>query len=94
MDRDIVEHAGLLPGVRRLLDHLAEHKVPAGICSGARRHEIQPLLAAFGIAAFFPVITAIEDVRYGKPDPEGYSKKRRNCLTNSMNAIFPPAAAW
>ncbi len=74
MDRDIVEYAGLLPGVRRLLDHLADHKVPTGICSGARRHEIQPLLETFGIAAFFPVITAIEDVRHGKPDPEGYSK--------------------
>lgn len=90
MDRDIVENAGLLPGVRRLLEHLAERKVPTGICSGARRHEIQPLLAAFGIAAFFPVITAIEDVRYGKPDPEGYSKTLQ--LLNELDERNFPAS--
>ncbi len=89
MDRDIVDHAGLLPGVRRLLDHLADHKVPTGICSGARRHEIQPLLAAFGIAAFFPVITAIEDVRHGKPDPEGYAKTLQ--LLNELDERNFPA---
>ncbi len=74
IDRDIVQHAGLLPGVRQLLNHLADRKVPTGICSGARHHEIEPLLAAFGIADYFPVITAIEDVRQGKPHPEGYSR--------------------
>lgn len=90
MDRDIVENAGLLPGVRRLLDHLTERNVPCGICSGARRHEIEPLLAAFGLADFFPVITAIEDVRYGKPDPEGYSKTLQ--LLNELDERDFPAS--
>jgi phosphoglycolate phosphatase/beta-phosphoglucomutase len=73
MDSRLAELAAPLPGVRRLLAHLARRRVPCGICSGARRSEIEDLLRAFDLARHFPVIVAIEDVRRCKPDPEGYS---------------------
>lgn len=62
-----------LPGVRTLLQWLQDHHVPRAICSGARRKEIEHLLQAFGVADYFEFMVTIEDVRFGKPDPEGYN---------------------
>lgn len=63
-----------LPGVRELLAWLEQHNVPRAICSGARKDEIEELLAAFKLRHYFDVLVAIEDVRVCKPDPEGYNK--------------------
>jgi beta-phosphoglucomutase-like phosphatase (HAD superfamily) len=64
----------LLPmqGVPELLNHLAEKKIPCGICSGARRQEITMLLSGFNLERYFSTIVSIEDVTRSKPDPQGY----------------------
>lgn len=62
-----------LPGVRQMLAHLEQRGVLRAICSGARRAEIMRLLGAFGLVEHFTTIVAIDDVRCGKPDPEGYN---------------------
>jgi beta-phosphoglucomutase len=61
-------------GVERLLSFLEQKHVARAICSGARRAEIERLLVALRLLPHFPVIVAIEDVRRGKPDPEGYNQ--------------------
>ncbi len=63
-----------LPGIRPLLAFLASIDVICGICSGARRAEILPLIQSLGIAQHFKVIVSADDVRHGKPHPEGYLK--------------------
>ena len=68
------EFAQPLPGVRKVLDLLEEWRVPRAICSGGRREEIVILLDAFDLRSHFDVMVTIEDVRLGKPDPEGYNK--------------------
>jgi len=68
------EFAEPLPGVREVLAFLEEQRVPRAICSGAARKEIVTLLDAFRLRHHFDVLVAIEDVRHGKPDPEGYNK--------------------
>jgi beta-phosphoglucomutase len=52
----------------------AASRVPLAICSGAARAEIEPVLEASGLAAFFRTIVSADDVAHGKPDPEGYTK--------------------
>lgn len=47
-------------------------RVPVAIASGAARTEIEAVLRAAGLDGLFGVIVAMEDVRNGKPDPEGY----------------------
>jgi HAD superfamily hydrolase (TIGR01509 family) len=42
------------------------------VVSGALRHEIEYSLGVAGIRDLFEQITAAQDVRHGKPDPEGY----------------------
>ena len=45
---------------------------PVGIVSGAARAEIEPVLAAAGLAEIVRVVVSSDDVVDGKPHPEGY----------------------
>ena len=49
-------------------------RVPLAICSGAARAEIEPVVAAAGLAPCFRAVVGSDDVVEGKPDPEGYLK--------------------
>jgi len=64
-------HPPLFPGAVELIRRLAD-RYPLAIASGALRAEIEGVLATAGLADCFQVIVAAEDVRHGKPDPEGY----------------------
>jgi beta-phosphoglucomutase len=59
--------------VREAVCYAAE-RVPVAIVSGAMRAEIEPVVAAAGLAPLFRGIVAADDVVHGKPDPEGYAK--------------------
>ena len=50
----------------------AASRIPVAVVSGAAREEIETVLAAAGLAEAVAVVVAAEDVRAGKPDPEGY----------------------
>jgi HAD superfamily hydrolase (TIGR01509 family) len=52
--------------------HLAAARLPVALVSAAARVEIDPVLAAAGVAHAFTVIVSQDDVRRGKPDPESY----------------------
>lgn len=59
------------PGARELVRALCR-EVPVGIASGARRDEIERILAAGGLRDAFRAVVGAEDVRNGKPHPEPY----------------------
>lgn len=61
----------IFPGVLDFVTDAAKHYRLA-IVSGALRHEIDYVLEAAGMRNAFEHITAAQDVRHGKPDPEGY----------------------
>jgi beta-phosphoglucomutase-like phosphatase (HAD superfamily) len=46
--------------------------VPVAIVSGAARTEIDPVIDAAEIAQLFTTVVTSDDVRHGKPHPEGY----------------------
>jgi beta-phosphoglucomutase len=89
--RYIERNSVIFPGVRELIDQLKSHKVMQGICSGALRSEIQFILSQTGIDSYFPIIVAADDVRHGKPHPEGYqlALRRANESMNGQNPIQP-----
>lgn len=60
-------------GVASLIRQLAEI-VPVGLVTGSMRHEAEIAMNTLGILEFFGVTITIEDVKRGKPDPEGYLK--------------------
>jgi beta-phosphoglucomutase len=56
---------------RAALRHAAE-RVPVAVVSGAALEEIEPVLAAAGLADAVTAIVAADHVADGKPHPEGY----------------------
>lgn len=50
----------------------AAARVPVGVVSGAARAEIEPVLAAAELRDAVSFVVASDDVRAGKPHPEGY----------------------
>jgi beta-phosphoglucomutase len=59
------------PGARELVNAVAA-EVPIAIASGARRGEIEEILAASGMRSRFSAVVGAEDVRHRKPSPEPY----------------------
>lgn len=58
------------PGAWDLLDLLRRHGVPWAVVTGADTQLAKARLSAAGIAA--PLLLTVDDVRAGKPNPEGY----------------------
>jgi HAD superfamily hydrolase (TIGR01509 family) len=77
----IAEHA--LEFVRE-----AAARVPLAITSGAFRREIEHVLEAAGVRGYFTTVVAIDDVRSGKPHPEGFG--RALAEINTRTAADPP----
>jgi beta-phosphoglucomutase len=64
--------AGIIEGVPKFLNMLSGGEMPMAICSGALLPEIEMILEGAGLRGFFKVIVSAEQVKRGKPDPEGF----------------------
>ena len=60
----------LLPGVERWLRRLQADGWCQAIASAAPRANVEAIVAALDIAAYFDAISSAEDVQRGKPDPQ------------------------
>jgi beta-phosphoglucomutase len=72
--------------VREAVRYAAE-RVPVAICSGAARAEIEPVVAAAGLASCFRAIVSSDDVAEGKPDPEGYLRALELVGVDARDAV-------
>jgi beta-phosphoglucomutase len=70
--RTATREAGVmpLPGVRELVEELAEAGVPQAIGSSAPRANLELILDLLGLHARFGALVACEDTQRGKPDPQ------------------------
>jgi HAD superfamily hydrolase (TIGR01509 family) len=50
----------------------AAERVPVAVVTAAARAEVDPVLAASGLAGTFSAVVSQDDVTKGKPDPEPY----------------------
>jgi len=62
----------IIEGVRDFLHKLKQNNIPMAICSGALRAEIELILEDARLRHFFSVIVSAEQVKKGKPHPEGF----------------------
>ncbi len=62
----------IIEGVRPFLDLLRSADVPLAICSGALRAEIELILDDSKLRSFFLAVVSAEQVRRGKPHPDGF----------------------
>ena len=78
----------IIEGVRDFLQMLKQNNIPMAICSGALLTEIELILEEGRLRSFFEVIVSAEQVKKGKPNPEGL------LLTlQKLNRIVSPAQA-
>lgn len=73
---DNVHEIPVFEGARELVLALAA-EMPVGIASGARRDEIEGVLACLGLRHAFQAIVGAEDAERTKPDPAPYSEAAR-----------------
>jgi len=67
----------------------AATRAPLAIVSGALRAEIARVLERENLAGFFPIVVAAEDVRAGKPDPQGYRLAVDRLRARSLADLAP-----
>jgi len=72
--RELVgERSPIEPATGALVGLLRDHAVPMAIVTGAQRVDVDLVLGRSGLMAAFGVIVTEEDVRHGKPHPEGFA---------------------
>lgn len=62
----------IIEGVRDFLQMLEKNNIPMAICSGALLAEIELILEQANMRHFFEVIVSAEQVKKGKPNPDGF----------------------
>jgi len=84
--RALVQAGGitLLPGVERWLTRLHADGWRQAVASAAPRANVEAIVAALDIAAYFDAISSAEDVQRGKPDPQVF-------LVAAARVGVPPA---
>jgi beta-phosphoglucomutase len=70
------------PGIKEFVKSSAS-RYRLAIVSGALRQEIELILQTAGMRTDFEHLTSAEDVRNGKPDPEGYLHALRSLNRNA-----------
>jgi beta-phosphoglucomutase len=75
----------MIEGVRDFLTLLKENSIPMAICSGSLLSEVEMLLEDTGLRPLFKVIVSGEQVKKGKPDPEGFLLTLKK-LNNNVNS--------
>jgi len=62
----------MIEGVRDFLNMLEQNNIPMAICSGSLLTEVEMVLEEARLRHLFEVIVSGEQVKKGKPDPEGF----------------------
>ena len=81
--------AVIFDGVAKFIQMLTDNKVRIAICSGALRSDIDLMLAGTDFQDAFEVIVTADDVKHGKPNPEGYLLALSKLNQNAESAIEP-----
>jgi len=76
-----------IEGVHDFLQMLEENKIPMAICSGSLMVEIEVMLEESRLRHFFAEIVSAEQVKKGKPHPEGFLLALQKLNKNSHTPI-------
>lgn len=68
----IKDEPSVMQHVPELLKTLARNNILLAICSGGLRNEIETVLLQARLNDFFEIIVSADEVKKGKPDPQGF----------------------
>jgi beta-phosphoglucomutase len=77
----------IIEGVRDFLEMLRQNNIPMAICSGALLSEINLILEGAQLKSFFEVIVSAEQIKKGKPAPDGLLLTLQKLNEKSQNPI-------
>lgn len=78
----------IIEGVRNFLQMLQDNHIPMAICSGALLSEIELILEQAKLRSYFTVIVSAEQVKKGKPHPNGFLLTLEKLNYNRSDAIL------
>lgn len=85
----------IIEGVQGFLKMLRQNNIPMAICSGALLAEIELILEEARLRHFFETIVSAEQVRKGKPSPDGFlltlrklNKGRQTPITGAQCVVI------
>ena len=84
---EMIPEITVFPGARELVRALAA-SVPLAIASGARREEIEAILAGIGLRDAFQAVVGAQDAPRTKPDPAPYLEAARQ-LAGRVSGLEP-----
>lgn len=88
-DELVIKEPIIIAGVTEFIQMLTDHNIRRAICSGALRSDILLMLSAAPFADAFEVIVSADDVKHGKPDPQGYRLALNKLNKNGKKPIKP-----
>lgn len=68
----VADASPITPAAIELVRLLAEAEIPMAIVTGAQREDVLAVLSGSPVGAHLEILVTEEDVRRGKPDPEGF----------------------
>ena len=85
---ELIPEIGVFPGARELIGTLGA-SLPLAIASGARREEIEAILAGIGLRDSFRAVVGAQDAARTKPDPAPYLEAARQLADHAGGALAP-----
>lgn len=79
----------LIKGIPQFIKMLKKGGIKIGIYSGASLNDIELMLENSDFAGDFDVVVTADDVKNGKPDPEGYVKALKEINETTQSKIDP-----
>ena len=86
-DELVADGSIIIDGVALFIQRLIESGIRRAICSGALRSDIDLMLGGTDFKDAFEVIVTADDVKHGKPDPEGYLQALNKLNGNEVSPI-------
>lgn len=70
--RAVAERSPVTAAAAELVERLAAARVPMAVVTGAQREDVRAVLRSCAVGKRIRLLVTEEDVRAGKPDPEGF----------------------
>jgi HAD superfamily hydrolase (TIGR01509 family) len=74
-------------GVTRFLQALRSSQIPTALVTSAQRWKVEAVLEQLNLGGLFTAVISAEDIRRGKPDPEGYLRAARQLAYPASSCI-------
>jgi len=88
-DRLVKEETTIIDGVEEFVRRVMDGGIPMAVCSGATQKDIRQMLNGSTLDGKFQFMVTADDVKQGKPDPEGYLLALARLNNGTLGAIMP-----